>query len=302
MFRISAPTMNPTGSFRSHAKGREPSAKAGFFLWGWCACFSMHASAGDWRGLDAANTIVIETSKGRIVMEWRPDVSPHAVERIKLLTRERLYDGLLFHRVIDGYIAQTGNPNNKDSGSSHPDLPAELTFPLQSGAVYTTVVEASDHIAGFIGATPFEAELPALAAKRNRPPRAWGLYCAGAVGMGHWQDVNTANSEIFFTREPARRLERMYTRVATVVSGLDVVRALTVGEPPAAPDRMIRARVLEDMPESERPKLRVMDTTSAAFGKIVARVRAEKGANFSVCDITVPVCEFQKESDWGACL
>ena len=242
-----------------------------------------------WRALDAANSVLIETSAGRIVIEMRPDFAPAAAARIKLLAREGLYDGLLFHRVIDGYVAQTGNPNNRDSGSAHPDLPAEFTFPLAPDRDYTAALNASDRIGGFIGAASFEAEQPAVTARRGRPPRAWGCFCAGAVGMGRWENPHTANSEIFFMRESARRLEHQYTMFATVVDGLEVVRRLAVGEPAPAPDRMTRVRVIADLAAEERPSLQVMNTRSAAFRQLVAEARAARGADFSMCDITVPV-------------
>ena len=85
--------------------------------------FALPAQAADWRRLDPENTLVIESSKGVVVVEMRPDFAPKAVERVKLLTREGLYGGLQFHRVIEHFVDQTGNPNNKDGGvSRHPDL------------------------------------------------------------------------------------------------------------------------------------------------------------------------------------
>ncbi|MDX2145873.1 MAG: peptidylprolyl isomerase [Rhodospirillaceae bacterium] len=254
------------------------------------ALFAPAAAADTWRALDAANTLVIDTGNGAIVTELRPEFAPQGVARIKLLAREGVYDGLLFHRVIDGFVAQTGNPNNRDGGvSRHPDLPPEFMFRLEPSIAHTMVTEASDAIGGFVGAAPFVGEARATEKFTAKPPRAWGIYCAGAVGMGRQEGVGTANSEIFFMREPARRLDHTYTLVGITVAGLDVVRALAVGEPPSAPDRMIRVRVLEDMPEAERPRLEIMDTRSEAFRARVNEVRAAKGADFSLCDVEVPV-------------
>jgi cyclophilin family peptidyl-prolyl cis-trans isomerase len=76
---------------------------------------------------DPENTIVMETTQGRVVIELRPDLAPKHVERIKLLAREHFYDGIVFHRVIDGFMAQTGCPHGTGTGgSSHPNLPAEF--------------------------------------------------------------------------------------------------------------------------------------------------------------------------------
>ena len=76
---------------------------------------------------DPENTLIIETSKGKVVIELRPDLAPKHVERIKQLAREEFYDGIVFHRVIDGFMAQTGRPQGRGTGGSeHPNLPAEF--------------------------------------------------------------------------------------------------------------------------------------------------------------------------------
>jgi cyclophilin family peptidyl-prolyl cis-trans isomerase len=76
---------------------------------------------------DPENTIVMETTKGRVVIALRPDLAPKHVERIKTLAREGFYDGIVFHRVIDGFMAQTGCPHGTGTGGSKlPNLPAEF--------------------------------------------------------------------------------------------------------------------------------------------------------------------------------
>jgi peptidylprolyl isomerase len=244
----------------------------------------------EWRRLDPEQTLVIDTSKGRVVVEMRPDFAPKSVERVKLLAREGVYDGLLFHRVIDHFVGQTGNPNNKDGGTStHPDLPPEFVFKLAPEG-FRAVRQASDAQQGFVGSSPVEA---VSASDASRAPdgrlRAWGAYCPGVAGMGRQADPGTGNSEIFFMRDAARRLDRDYTVWGKVVVGLDVIRALAVGEPPAHPDAMLKVRVAADMPDAERPKIEVMDTRTAAFTRLAAKIRAAKGADFTVCDVEVPV-------------
>ena len=76
---------------------------------------------------DPENTLIIETSKGPVVIELRPDLAPKHVERIKTLAREGFYDGIVFHRVIDGFMSQTGCPQGRGTGGSKlPNLPAEF--------------------------------------------------------------------------------------------------------------------------------------------------------------------------------
>ena len=76
---------------------------------------------------DPENTLVIETTKGPVTIELRPDLAPQHVERIKTLARNGFYDGIVFHRVIPGFMAQTGCPQGRGTGSSDmPNLPAEF--------------------------------------------------------------------------------------------------------------------------------------------------------------------------------
>ncbi len=78
---------------------------------------------------DPQNTIYLETKHGRVVIRLRPDLAPKHVEQIKTLTRQKFYDGAPFHRVIPGFMAQTGDAKNRNGtgGSDLPNLPAEFT-------------------------------------------------------------------------------------------------------------------------------------------------------------------------------
>jgi peptidylprolyl isomerase len=76
---------------------------------------------------DPENTIYLDVPKGRVVIELRPDLAPKTVARIKELTRKGFYDGLLFHRVITGFMAQTGDPRGDGTGGSGQKLKAEFS-------------------------------------------------------------------------------------------------------------------------------------------------------------------------------
>ena len=76
---------------------------------------------------DPENTLIMDTTKGKVVIALRPDLAPKHVERIKKLAREGFYDGIVFHRVIDGFMAQTGCPQGTGTGGSkYGNLPAEF--------------------------------------------------------------------------------------------------------------------------------------------------------------------------------
>ncbi len=243
------------------------------------------ASAQDWRPLDPENTLVVDTTKGRIVIVMRPELAPKAVARVKLLSREGVYDGLLFHRVIDHFVDQTGNPNNHDGGVSvHPNLPAEFTATLPTSDIEAIAARKSDGLTGFIGPNP----VAGIPSPDGRAVRAWGLYCAGVVGMGRQADPGTANSEIFIMRDASRRLDHDYAVWGRVVEGEDVVRAISVGEPPPAPDKMIRVRVMADLSLADRPRLEITDVRGTAFAQAIEKARQAYGADFTPCDIAIP--------------
>ncbi len=90
------------------------------------------------KGLDPQNTILLDTKYGRVIIKLRPDLAPKHAERIKQLARDKFYDGVPFHRVIAGFMAQTGDGSHGDGtgGSKYPDLPAEFSnVPFKRGVV-----------------------------------------------------------------------------------------------------------------------------------------------------------------------
>jgi peptidylprolyl isomerase len=91
------------------------------------------------------DTLIIETSKGSVTIEMRPDLAPNHVARIKELARKGFYDGVVFHRVIDGFMAQTGDPTGTGSGGSGQKLRAEFnTEPHTRGAVSMARAQSPD--------------------------------------------------------------------------------------------------------------------------------------------------------------
>lgn len=247
------------------------------------------AVAVPFRAADPAHTLAIETTRGRVFVELRPDLAPKSVERVEALARRGTYDGLLMHRVLAGRFVQTGNPNNKDGGGTElPNLPLEVYRRLEPAQV-TVASRASDGSTGFLGAQPWAAWQPAPGSVpgSDRRVQAWGAYCAGVMGMGRQAAPDTGNSEIFITFRPERGFDHDYAVVGRVVSGLEGLSTVAVGEPPASPDRMLRVRVLGDLPAAERPRVEVEDTASPAFAARIAAVRKAEGADFSVCDVSV---------------
>ena len=249
----------------------------------------------EWRAVAPDNLLVIDTSKGRVLVELAPEVAPGHVERIRLLAGRGFFDGLLWHRVIDQFMAQTGDPLGTGEGQSPwPDLKAEFTFRRDGQAPFTAVAAPAGAVLGFLHSLPVQTQPDAyMATTADHKVHAWGLYCPGVAGMARDEAPDSANSQFFLMRQPYPSLDKRYTIWGRVVSGLDVVRALKFSPNPdgvvAEPDRMTRVRVASTLAEAERPTVQVLDTASPQFRALVEAARQAKGADFSVCDIDLPV-------------
>lgn len=252
-------------------------------------------SASEWRAVAAENLLVIDTSKGRILVELAPEVAPGHVERIRLLAGRGFYDGQVWHRVIDQFMAQTGDPLGTGEGQSpYPDLKAEFTFRRDGQTPFTAVAAPAGAVLGFLHSLPVQTQPDAfMATTADKKVHAWGLYCPGVAGMARDEAPDSANSQFFLMRQPYPSLDKRYTIWGRVISGLDVVRALKFSPNPDGivtdPDRMARVRVASDLPQAERPTVRVLDTASVQFRVLADAARQARGADFSVCDIDLPV-------------
>jgi peptidylprolyl isomerase len=245
-------------------------------------------TAADWRQIPLDNLMVIDTSKGRVVVEMRPEVAPEHVERIKTLIGRGFYDGLQFFRVIDDFMAQTGDSANTGAGPSPlPELKG--TFSFRRGPEVPFVLAGSLEGGvdfGYIDTFPVKSQPAALALMTvDGKLRSWGVFCPGVAGMARTQNPDSASSQFFLMRGYSAFLDDQYTPWGRVVAGLDVVRAIKAGEPPTDPDTMTRVRMAADMPAAERPNLWRLDPASAAFKAQVAAARAAKGAAFTPCDV-----------------
>jgi peptidylprolyl isomerase len=154
---------------------------------------------------DPENLWYLDLSTGGRVIIWlRPDAAPKMVERVKTLTRQHFYDGLPFHRVIEGFMAQGGDPKGDGTGGSTlPDLPAEFN---------------------------------------------WLPHVRGAVSAARAEKEDSANSQFFIVFDPKLSLDKKYTVFGRVIDGMQYVDAITRGEPPANPSRVLHAYIGADHP------------------------------------------------------
>lgn len=164
---------------------------------------------------DRENALIMETTKGKVVIELFPDLAPGHVERIKELAREGAYDGVVFHRVLDGFMAQTGdvqfgnstkpsfNPSRIGTGGSDkPDLKAEFS---------------------------------------NLK------HARGTCSMARSSNPNSANSQFFICLKESNWLDGDYTVWGQVLEGMENVDKLKRGEPVVDPDKIVSLKVAADV-------------------------------------------------------
>jgi peptidylprolyl isomerase len=248
-------------------------------------------AASDFRTPDPNTILVIDTNKGRIVVELVPEAAPLFVERVQTLARQHVYDGLTFFRVIADFMDQTGDPQNNGTGASTlPDVPAELTFRRGAETPFALAVDHTVDEVGFIRSLPVQSQSMMLAPlTKDGRVQGFGLFCTGVAGAARSDDPNSANSQFFLMRGVRRELDRRYAAFGRVIAGQDVVNAIKVGEPVEEPqDRMTRVRLLSDLPPGERPAVRIIDPASPWFKAEVARLVAAKKTDFSACDVPIP--------------
>ena len=244
----------------------------------------------NWRQLDPDNTLYIDTVHGRIVIELYPEVAPRHVERIKTLSRAGFYDGLLFHRVVDDFMAQTGDPLGTGEGaSSLPDLAPEFMFRRGADMPFVEAAASGNVRRGFYKALPVESAPDAqMAITGDHKVAANALHCPGIASMARADEPNSANSQFFLMRQPYPLLDRRYSVWGRVVWGQEAVMQIAVGSPPPHPDRMLAVRVAADLPSSERAPIFVLRTDGPQFHELIDDTRRRRGADFTVCDVQIP--------------
>jgi cyclophilin family peptidyl-prolyl cis-trans isomerase len=249
--------------------------------------------AAEWRTVAPENLLIIDTAKGRILIEMDPRVAPVSVERVRTLADQGFYDGLKFHRVLRDFMAQTGDPlGTGEGGSQLPDIQAEFTFRRgRSDGFVSAGGGGSGPLTGLVGSMPVRTQPDAqmmITADMKVP--AQGLFCPGVVGMARANEPNSANSQFFIMTAANDNLNGAYTPFGRVVGGLDVVRSLKEGPESANgavtdPDVMTRARTAAALPEGQRPSVRVRATNSPAFAAQIAEAQTRLGTRFSACDV-----------------
>ena len=149
---------------------------------------------------DTGSILLLDTTQGQVEIRLLPDLAPNHVARITELANSGFYDGIIFHRVIPGFMAQTGDPQGTGMGGSGQKLDAEFT--------------------------DYE-------------------YRVGTVGMARSMNPNSGDSQFFICFDGCSHLTGQYTVWGQVERGMENVYNIAAGEPPASPDQIVTAKVID---------------------------------------------------------
>lgn len=255
-----------------------------------------------WRTVDQDRLMYVETEHGQVIIELAPEFAPNHVARMRELVGERFYDFLVFHRVIEGFMAQAGGSRaNPGHASDKEPLAAEFTIRRNPGEIAMTELQprqvnpgiALMGQAGFWNSFAAGTQPSAQAMiSMDGAVESWLLHCRGAAAMARTNDPNSARSQWYITTGNAEHLNATYTVWGRVRSGMEAVDQIAVGtameDPDFRPDVIRSIRIGSELPAEDQVEVQVADTDSEAFAAYLETLRDEAGALPDICDIPVP--------------
>ncbi len=256
----------------------------------------------DWRTLDPANTVYLELTGGRVVIELAPGFAPEHVGNIRTLAREGYWNGMSINRSQDNFVVQWGDPAEesqprKSLGNAREHLPAE--FERKAAGVAFHALPDTDGWAPQVG---FADGFPAARDPKNGI--AWLAHCYGAVGAGRDAAADSSNgSELYVVDgQSPRQLDRNITLVGRVVQGMELLSVLPRGtgpmgfyEKPEQRAPITAITLAADVPETRRTSLQVLRTDTPLFDAVVESRRNRRddwykhpAGHIDLCNITIP--------------
>ena len=254
----------------------------------------------DWRTPDPGNTLYLELTAGRVVIELAPRFAPEHAANILRLVRQGYFDGLVILRAQDNYVVQWGDPDSqRPLGEARKTLPPEFTLPLAPSLPFVRLPDPDGYApeVGFMDGFP--------AARDTRAGQAWLAHCYGMVGAGRDVASDSGNgAELYVVIGHApRHLDRNIALVGRVLVGMELLSVLPRGtgllgfyDQPEQRVPISRVRVAADVPVAERSRLEVMRTDTATFTALVEsrRNRHEEwfkrpAGHIELCNVPLPV-------------
>lgn len=258
----------------------------------------------DWRPIDPDNTVYMDLPGGRVVIELAPDFAPNHVANVKTLARDKYFDGLAVIRSQDNWVAQWGDPDEKNPRpfkTAKATLKAEFTVPMKNVRHFTRLPDVD----GYAPQVGHSNGFPS--ARDPKTGQAWLAHCYGMVGVGRDTDADSGGGASLYavTGHAPRHLDRNITVVGRVVSGMPLLSALPRGaaamgfyDKPELNVPISAFKVAADVPEAERSKFEVMRTDSATYKAVVEAQRNRGGpwtkvasGHVDLCNAPIPVRE-----------
>lgn len=253
----------------------------------------------DWRAADPANTVYLDLPAGRVVIELAPAFAPKHSENIKALVREKYFDGLFVIRSHDNYVAQWGDPDEKNPRAvkqAKSKLPPEFSIKFNDPKDMPPFTRLPDvdgyapHV-GFANGFPSARDLKTL--------EVWLTHCYGMVGVGRGNEEDSGSGMSLYavTGHAPRHLDRNITVVGRVIYGIQHLSALprgtaALGFYDKAEQRVPiqSARIAADVPAAERTNVEVIRTDTPLFESLVESLRNRPGPWFRVPAGHVELC------------
>ncbi len=258
----------------------------------------------DWRPLDPQNTLYLQLASGRVVIELAQGFAPEHVANLRILARQKYFDGLAIVRSQDNFVVQWGDVDGKRGlGDARATLPPEFTVALRADLPFTRLPDPD----GYAPQVGFSAGFPA--ARDPAAGQAWLAHCYGMVGAGRGNEPESGNgTELYVvTGHAPRQLDRNIALVGRVVQGMELLSVLPRGtgplgfyEQPGQHVPITSVRLAADVPEAGRARIEVLRTDTATFAALVEARRNRRDDWYQVpagyidlCNVPLPVREMK---------
>lgn len=242
----------------------------------------------NWRKVDPENLLQFTINKQDVLIELRPDIAPAHVAQIRKITRDTNYDKLPFHRVIDEFMAQGGEVYAVyQIYPRYPMLKGEFTWqrdPAKQKVQWFGATPQGDKL-GYMDGFLVQGQ-PDETAMISNPPvaKTWALHCPGVTSMARADEPDTADTQFFLMRQSRvgpEGLDQKYTVWGRALTGVDTIRAIKAGPeetdgrmPPSQADKLAKAVIVADIPETKRPTVYVRRTDGPEFAATLAAAKA----------------------------
>lgn len=258
------------------------------------------STAAEWRALDPENTVYLELTTGRVVIELAPRFAPAHVNNIRVLVRAGFFDGQSINRVQDNFVAQWGDAEQVQRfGMASKTLDPEFTVKNAASLPFDAIADRD----GWAAQSGFVESFPA--GRTGPKGEAWLAHCYGMVGAGRNNDLDSGNGAELYAviGQSPRALDRNIALVGRVVQGMEFLASLPRGHEalgfygaaePHAP--ILKARMAADLPANERIDLEVLRSDSTTFKNLVAARRNRHDdfyrhppGHIDLCNVPIPV-------------